>query len=122
LIKPEIILAGIIAFLIMVWLMSVSAAKARAAILNALVFVLLFHPTLRVVISNIPLYFVDVLSGILFISVVFSRENFSNHMIYARRLFWLVLLFWIPSSIFSFFYEVSLTNIWLETFYMLART
>ncbi len=122
LVRPELILVGIAVFFVIVWLMSVSPPKARTVLLNAILFVLLFHPTLRIVINNIPLYLVDLLLGILFISVVFSRENFSNHTIYARRLFWLVVIFWIPSSIFSFFYEVSLTNVWLETFYMLVRT
>jgi hypothetical protein len=122
LVAPGVMLVGVAAFFAIIWLMSISVPKARAVILYVLVFVLLFHPTMRIVINNIPLYFVDFLLGLLFISVVFSRENFSNHTIYARRLFWLVIIFWIPSSIFSFFYEVSLTNNWLETFYMLIRT
>lgn len=122
LIEPGIILVGIGAFVVIIWLMSISTSKSRAVILDIMLLALLFHPTLRIVINNIPLYFVDILLGILLISIIFSRESFSNQTVYARGLAGMAMIFWIPSSIFSFFYEVSLTNIWLETFYMLVRT
>lgn len=96
--------------------------KVRLRLLMTTVFVLFFHPTARIVLSGIPIYLVDILIFLVFVSFVFTRRPSSFQFRDAGSLVLLLSVFWIPSTLFSYLHEILLTEIYLEVTFMFFRT
>jgi hypothetical protein len=118
---PGLIVVVMVMFLLVVTAIARPYQESRVILLAYLLFLLAFYPTARIEIGNMPLYFVDILTGLLLLPIILRNEVFSARSMYARRLYMFVTLLWLPSTIFSFLHEVLLTSIWLETTYMLTR-
>ncbi len=105
-------------------LITMSISQAQIALLSGVLLVLTVHPTARVVApGNIPLYSIDILIGLLLVTILVQVRRGAEKLdlSFAWPLPFLVMLFWLPSTVLSYFNEIALTGVWLETTYMLAR-
>ncbi len=115
--------AGWIALLVVLMIIAVKLVALPLHI-NALIFlsasVLLMtvYPIARVVVAGVPIYFIDLFSGItLVLAILDSRRSKIKHDPRMLLLVAFYVLLWLPSWI----HEMVLTGLYLEPAYMFAR-
>jgi hypothetical protein len=116
-------LAAWIALLIVLMIIAVRLVvlpvHAKALIfLGASALLITVYPIARVVVAGVPVYFVDIFTGItLVLAILDARRSEFNRDSRMILLFAFCVLLWVPSWI----HEMLLTGLYLEPAYMFAR-